>query len=49
MNRQRGRRRNRADYRTPWLLREVYGAPVWGMILVAVVVVGIGVLYLSQH
>ncbi|MCE4027807.1 MULTISPECIES: hypothetical protein [unclassified Microbacterium] len=38
----RGRRGNDRDYRTPWILREIYGAPVWAMIAFGVVIVGIG-------
>ena len=46
-----GRRRKsskrRDGYRKrPWLLREVYGAPVWAMLLLAAVVVAVAVLYL---
>ncbi|VXC02829.1 conserved hypothetical protein [Microbacterium sp. 8M] len=29
---------------TPWLLREYYGAPVWGMIVSALVLGGVTVL-----
>lgn len=37
------------DYRTPWLLREVSGAPVWGMLAVALVIIGVLALYLSTR
>lgn len=47
----RQRRRTDADrgYRTPWILREFYGAPVWAMLAVAFVIVGVLVLYLSTR
>ena len=38
-------RRNRRsvdrEYRTPWLLKEISGAPVWAMIAFGVIVAGI--------
>ncbi|MBS1699342.1 MAG: hypothetical protein JST25_13180 [Actinobacteria bacterium] len=46
------RHRRRAvdrDYRTSWILREVYGAPVWGMMAAALVIIGVLVLYLSTR
>jgi hypothetical protein len=47
----RHRRRMAAErgYRTPWILRDVYGAPVWGMLAVALVIIGVLVLYLSTR
>lgn len=48
--RTRGRRANRRYRRdagrfprTPWILREYYGAPVWGIIVFCLVVAAIGV------
>lgn len=46
-------RRNRRgadrDYRTPWLRREYYGAPVWAMIAFAIIVIGIGAFAILHH
>ncbi|MGN7861591.1 hypothetical protein ACTJI8_13515 [Microbacterium sp. 22303] len=37
------------DYRTPWILREFYGAPVWAMIAVGIVIAGVGAIALLHH
>jgi hypothetical protein len=53
-NRQRGSagRRNRhrdgrggAAYSTPWILRELGGAPMWLLLLILALIAGVGVLY----
>ncbi|MBS1675673.1 MAG: hypothetical protein JSS74_17120 [Actinobacteria bacterium] len=37
------------DYNTPWLLREFYGAPVWGMIAFGALVIGVGIFAFMHH
>jgi len=39
----------RQEYSTPWLLREVAGAPVWSMIAFAAVILGIAVLFVLHR
>jgi len=39
--RRHGRRRD--QYHTPWIAREVAGAPVWAMIIVGCLVIGIAI------
>jgi hypothetical protein len=39
----------RQEYSTPWLLREVAGAPVWSMIAFGAVILGIAVLSVLQR
>ena len=40
---------SRDYYDTPWLLREYYGAPVWGIILTSVFLAGIAALGFLHH
>jgi hypothetical protein len=43
------RRGTRDDYyKQPWILREYWGAPVWSMILFALIVAGIAVLAVTR-
>lgn len=37
------------EYSTPWLLREVAGAPVWAMIAFGAVILGIAALYILHR
>jgi hypothetical protein len=50
----RERRRSRArkgdgDYERPWLLKELYGAPVWALLGFGLVLLGLGVAYLLHR
>ncbi len=49
-----GKRRSRArkgdgDYKTPWLIKEYYGAPIWAILGLAAIAVGLGAAYLIQR
>ncbi|WP_345188137.1 hypothetical protein [Microbacterium panaciterrae] len=48
-HRDRARHRGDGDYRPPWILREFFGAPVWAMIALGVLIIGLAVLYFMQH
>lgn len=43
------RRSNDREYGTPWVLREFYGAPAWGILAVAFVAMGVGAFALLHH
>ena len=34
-----------AAYSTPWILRELGGAPMWLLLLILALIAGVGVLY----
>lgn len=38
-------RKGDGDYKTPWLIKEYYGAPIWAILGLAIIVVGLGAAY----
>ncbi|KJL31873.1 hypothetical protein [Microbacterium azadirachtae] len=42
-------RKGDSDYEIPWLFKEFYGAPIWAILGLGVVVIGLGAAYLMQR